>query len=544
MDLELIEADLRSRLIPRDNNLVLEEMEIPRARAMTNDEPIGSDLSSPLADEGPVRDKGPLFDAGPIPDTGAVRFAAVDGPFSRYERLVTWRRIDARRIHAQEFIRFWPAIPVFAPLYHPLMKRALLRDPELHKHPWWSLPDRLNPRQSSVLAVMALFHVIGGMLAAVLTNTLTFAAQDLGTGSASEQSAVLIAARLGAVLTIAVMAMSDRIGRRRVALWSASAAAVLTVLSALSPSLVVLAAIQTLSRNLAIVAMLSSDTISVEEIPAGSRAAAQGLGALSYGLGAGMIIILLPLADTGPGGWRWVFASAALAIPLIALSARWLPESHRFEATANAIDHGARRQKVRLNRLLLLGTLFFAVNFFVAPSSQLQNDYLHSDRGFDGARISIFIVVTAIPGLFGILLGGRWADRRGRRGVLAVGLLSMGVFGGAFYMLSGAAMWLSATAWATLGALSVPALGVLAPELFPTARRGTARGVLAAVATVGSVLGLLVAGNLADRVGYGLTFALIALAPILAMLVSFFLPETAGAELEDLNVSDEDRASP
>ncbi len=544
MDLELIEADLRSRLIPRDNNLVLEEMEIPRARAMTNDEPIGSDLSSPLADEGPVRDKGPLLDTGPIPDTGAANFAAADGPFSRYERLVTWQRIDAKRIHVQEFVRFWPAIPVFAPLYYPLMKRALHKDPGPHKHPWWSLPDRLNPRQSSVLAVMALFHVIGGMLAAVLTNTLTFAADDLGTGSASEQSAVLIAARLGAVITIAVMALADRIGRRRVALWSASAAAVLTVLSALSPSLVVLAATQALSRNLAIVAMLSADTISVEEIPAGSRAAAQGLGALSYGLGAGMIIILLPLADTSPSGWRWVFASAALAIPLIALSARWLPESNRFQSSAKAIHEGAPRQKARLNRLLLLGFLFFAVNFFVAPSSQLQNDYLHSDRGFDGANISIFIVVTAIPGLFGILLGGRWADRRGRRGVLAVGLLSMGVFGGAFYMLSGAGMWLSATLWATLGALSVPALGVLAPELFPTARRGTARGVLAAVATVGSVAGLLIAGNLADRIGYGSTFALIALAPVLAMLISFFLPETAGAELEDLNVSDEGPASP
>jgi MFS family permease len=315
-----------------------------------------------------------------------------------------------------------------------------------------------------------------------------------------------------------------------------------------APSLLVLAALQTLSRNFAIAAMLSSDTVSVEEVPAGSRAAVQGLGALAYGAGAGMVILLLPLADIGTGGWRLIFGASVLCAPLIALAARDLPESRRFLDQANrsadpdTLETGSTR--VRLNRFLLVGALLFLVNFFVAPSSQLQNDYLTTDRGFSGAQISLFIVVTALPAFFGIVLGGRWADNRGRRVVLVVGLSAMAIFGSAIFILSGAGMWASATAYATLSTVAVPALGVLAPELFPTARRGTARGLLAAVATVGSVAGLLIAGVLADSIGYGATFALVALAPAVCVILSFFVPETVGAELEDLNENVPDRASP
>lgn len=533
----LSESELRTLLTPKDHNLVLEAPRLPTAGIPTTGAPDGGDPLQDFLDGGP---------ADLLEDRGQLAFTAVDGAYAHYERLVTWHR-HGEHWQVNESLRFWPALGVFTPFYYGMVRRALLKGWR-GVHPWWAMPDRLSPHQSRVIAAMGLFHVIGGMLTASLTNTLTFASDDLGTGSAGEQSAVFIAARLGAVLTILVMAMADRIGRRRVAIWTAGAAVALTTASALVPSLLALAALQTLSRNLAIAAMLSSDTISVEEIPAGSRAAVQGLGALSFGLGAGSVILLLPLADLGTGGWRLIFGAAILGAPLIALAARDLPESRRFlnqEVPRSTPGETAPKRKgVRLNRLLLLGSLLFLVNFFVAPSSQLQNDFLTTDRGFTGARISLFVVLTALPAFFGIVLGGRWADSRGRRGVLVIGLASMTVFGAAFFLLSGAGMWASATAYATLSALAVPALGVLAPELFPTARRGTARGLLSAVATAGAVAGLLIAGVLADQIGYGPAFALVALAPAVAMVLSFFVPETVGAELEDLNENATDPASP
>ena len=84
------------------------------------------------------------------------------------------------------------------------------------------------------------------------TNVLTFASADLGNGTAGEQSVILAVSRVGIVLTIATMAFADRVGRRRIAVGAASAAVLFTLASALAPGLVVLAALQTVSRNLAI----------------------------------------------------------------------------------------------------------------------------------------------------------------------------------------------------------------------------------------------------------------------------------------------------
>lgn len=502
LEIDIDSADLTARLAPRDDALVAES------------EP---ELTGSVAD-----------------GTGEARFTCIEGPFKVYERVASWETGTPGRFRYRQHVRFWPAIPVFAPMFFPLMRHALRDGVPRGRSPIWAMPDRLSAEQSSVVAVMCLFHVIGGVLFSFLTNVLTFIAADLGDGSAGEQSVVLAVARLGVVLTILVMAAADRIGRRRVAIWSAGAAVALTLAGGLAPNLAVLAVLQTLSRNLAIAAMLSADTLSVEELPAGSRAAAQGLGALSYGLGSGLVILALPLADLGANGWRYLFLVALVCVPLLVIAARRLPESHRF-LTRDRFKGAARRVDPR--RFVFVGALLVLFNVFVAPASQLQNDFLRTDQGFGGSRITLFIAMTSIPGLFGILVGGRMADRRGRRMVIIPGFVATAVFGAAFFATSGVPMWVSAALAAGLGSLSVPALGVLAPEMFPTARRGAARGALSAVATGGSVVGLLGAGLLVDHLGYGTAFTWLALAPLAAAVLALRVPETSGMELETLNES-------
>ena len=493
-------AELASRLSPRDDVLVREVL-----------------LEAP---------------GDPLGDCGRARFGCAHGPFAAYDRQVCWESVAPGRFRVDQRVRFRMAIPVFAPLFHLLALRSLRSGKPLRGSPIWALPDRLDATQARLVSALCLFHVVGGVMFSFLTNVLTFISADLGDGTAGEQSLVLAVARLGAVGTILVMALADRVGRRRVALWSACAAVVLTLACGLAPDLVVLAVLQTVARNLAVAAMLASDTLSVEQVPAGSRAAVQGLGALSYGLGAGMVVVALPLADISPGSWRLVFAVALVCVPLLAVAARHLPESQRF-IRRDRFEGRARRVDPR--RFVFIGVLLFLLNAFVAPSSQLQNDYLRVDQGFAGSRITLFIAVTSIPGLFGILLGGRLADRRSRRAAIVPGFLALGTFGALFFATSGAAMWTSATLAAALGTISVPALGVLAPEMFPTARRGTARGALSAVATAGSVVGLLLAGVLVDRLGYGSAFMWLAIGPLVGAALALRVPETSGIELEELN---------
>jgi predicted MFS family arabinose efflux permease len=443
----------------------------------------------------------------------------------------------------EQEVDWWHAFPYWGHLYRPLLKRTLPDGIPPGVRPWWTMPDRLSPRQSTVVATMALFNVVAGMLFGILTQVLTFADADIGSGSPGQQATVFAVVRIGVLVTVVAMVLADRVGRRRIALWSFGLAAALTVLASASPNLVVLTSLQLVSRNLAIAGLLAVDTISVEELPAGSRAMASGLGAMAYGLGAGIVVLALPLADLGPAGWRLVFVVSVVTVPLIISASRHLPESGRFTALRDRrlqddLAPTTEGHRIRGGRLALLGAMFFLLNLFVAPASQLQNDYLRADRGFSGSAITLFVILTGTPGAIGVIVGGRWADSRGRRSALVPGLLAVGIFNAVFFAVAGVPMWVASLLASMLGGLCVAALGVLGPELFPTARRGGVRGALAAIAVVGSVVGLLGAGVFVDRNGYGPTFVVLALGPIIAAGLAFAVPETSRRELEDINRAD------
>ncbi|MDQ2679241.1 MAG: MFS transporter [Actinomycetota bacterium] len=539
------DAQLHAAITPRDDALVLE------ATAEH-----GSSSAAPAADT----------------STGRVDFDCVHGPFSAYRRTVRWTRSDDGAIDVDQEVEYRLAIPYWSRLYEPLVRRALPTGIRRGTRPWWTTPDRLSAGQSTMVAAMALFNLVAGLLYGLLTQVLTFIAADLGDGSRSQQTEVLSAVRLGVVVTVVVMLVADRRGRRRIAVWSFAASAVLTVVTALAPSLWAVAALQLVARNLAIAGLLCVDTIAVEELPPGSRAMVTGLGTLAYGLGAGVIVMTLPLADLGSWGWRLTFVVAGLSLPMIWSAARHLPESGRFvrlDATrrahhaqtgqpdaghsAPATDAGlsaatadsapapanalapAESRRIDPRRFVLIASIFLLFNVFVAPASQLQNDYLRTERGFSGLMITVFVLATATPGGLGVLAGGRLADVRGRRAAIVPGLIALGVCNAIFFAVSGAPMWFGSLLGSVLGGLAVPAMGVIAPELFPTARRAGVRGFITAIAVGGSVCGLMIAGPLVDARGYGFTFAVLAVAPLLAAGLAFAIPETRGRELEEIN---------
>ena len=519
---------LGSLLAPRDDALVLES---PAAG--------GADGTAHGAADEPAAGS-PAERAA----SGRAEFGCEHGPFSSYRRTVRWTRGGDGAIDVDQVVEYRLAIPYWARLYNPLVRRAVPTGIRPGSRPWWTTPDRLDSAQSTMVASMALFNLVAGLLYGLLTQVLTFIAADLGDGSRSQQTAVLSAVRLGVVVTVVVMLLADRRGRRRIAVWSFAAAAVLTVVTALAPSLWAVAALQLVARNLAIAGLLCVDTISIEELPPGSRAMVTGLGTLAYGLGAGVIVMTLPLADLGSWGWRLTFVVAGVSLPMIWSAARHLPESGRFrrlDATRRA-EHdavpessSAESRRIDPRRFVVIAALFLLFNVFVAPASQLQNDYLRTERGFSGLMITLFVIATSTPGGLGVLAGGRLADVRGRRAAILPGLVALGVFSSLFFVVSGPSMWVTSLLGTLLGSLAVPAMGVIAPELFPTARRAGVRGVITAIAVAGSVCGLMIAGPLVDARGYGFTFTVLAVAPLAAAALALAIPETRGRELEELN---------
>jgi MFS family permease len=331
-------------------------------------------------------------------------------------------------------------------------------------------------------------------------------------------------------------AAADRLGRRRVIVGSATLGCVATATGALAPSLPWLAASQAVARPFGLAMLICVSIAAAEEMPAGSRAYAVSVLGLSVGLGAGITSMALPLADVAPWGWRLLYALPLLALVLVAAIGRRLPETRRFEAphpNAGLAGHGRRFGLLAASALL--------ASLFATPAAFFAIRYLTVEHGFSAAQITAFALGTGTPGIIGVVIGGRLADTRGRRPVGAVAILVGTVCTVLFFLVSsGAALWGWALVGSVVGSAALPALGVYGPELFPTAARGRAGGLLALAGLVGSAVGLLVAGFAADAVGrFGPGIAWLSAGPIVvALLVAVAYPETARRSLEDLNPED------
>ena len=285
--------------------------------------------------------------------------------------------------------------------------------------------------------------------------------------------------------------------------------------------------------------------MAAEEVGPRSRAYAVSVLLMCGGAGGFLAIVLLPVADIAPWSWRLLFVVPLFFLPLCRAVARVLPESRRFIA-AEATDeddelrhtNAARRQLRR--RLTLLSVSGFLGASFQAPAAQLLNDFLKDERAFNAAQISGFRVLTSIPGILGIVVGGKLAEVHGRGSVGSVSVLLGTVLTTGVYLSDCPPMLLFGVVGIVFTAASVPALGVYGPELFPTSLRVRANAVITPVTVLGSATGLVVAGQLVERYGVlGAAMALLAVGPLVVVaLVAFLYPETAARELEDINPED------
>ena len=110
-------------------------------------------------------------------------------------------------------------------------------------------------------------------------------------------------------------------------------------------------------------------------------------------------------------------ATSVLLLPLVRLAGRHLPESRRYDAAHAEVGmagHGSRFWLLAASALLLA--------LFTAPASQLLNEFLRDEEGFSAWQITVFSILTNTPGGIGLVIGGRLADTRGRRGVGAFGV--------------------------------------------------------------------------------------------------------------------------
>lgn len=482
---------------------------------------------------------------GPAGSDGSLAFTLAEGPFETYRRTVTASPSETGdgRFHVEEVIDWELAVPIWGALFRPVIARQLRRteapapaDPDdaPTRPPWWSPPARLDARAVTVLSRLCGLSLLAGYLGTILTQTITYAADEFD-ASKTAQGGTLAAVRIGVLLSLVLLAVSDRRGRHRLLALSAVAGAVAAAAGALSPNLAVLGATQTISRAFATALSLLIAVVAAEEMPAGGRAYAASVVTMTAALGAGGAVALLPLADLAPWAWRLVYVAPVLALPGFVAITRRLPESRRFVR-----PHGRTTMTGHRGRLALLATSAFFGLLFLAPVTQFQNDFLRDERGFSALGITLFTFATNTPGGIGIVVGGRLADVRGRRPIGAIGTVGGAICLAIAYQVGGPLLWAMWVLGTVVAAMTVPALTVYGPELFPTALRARANGYITLAGVAGSGLGLVLAGRLADHFGrFGPGFILLAAGPlVVAALVVTRYPETANVELEALNPED------
>lgn len=466
--------------------------------------------------------------------TGEGQFEAERGPVAGYRRTVEVVERDTETATVRQEVQFRIAIPYWGWIFHVPMSRELGKIGRADRRPWWAPPDTFDDRSALVLGCLAMLSLITGMTGVLLSQTLTFAADQFGAETRAQGFATA-AARMDVLIALVLVAAADRKGRRRIVVLAALMACTMTVAGALSPNLLAFTGTQLVARGSATALALALGIMAAEEVPAGSRAYAISILSVSAALGAGLPVSLLFVADLHPGGWRFLFALAALGIPIALSVARRLPESKRFDqphVEAPVAGHG--------RRFWLLAASGFLLAIFLAPASQFTNEFLREERNFSAGAISLFTILTNMPGGIGIVVGGYLADVKGRRLVGAVGLVGGVGATIAMFFSTGWPLWAWSIMGSLFGSMTVPALGVYGPELFPTSLRGRANGVIGGLGRIGSVIGLVSIGFLVTTFG-GFAPALLVLATgpaIVALLVLFAYPETARLELEDLNPED------
>ena len=403
------------------------------------------------------------------------------------------------------------------------------------------VPDALSGRQKKILLLLALASLTSAYVNTLFTQTVAFAADEFDVSESTQGIAAAIV-RWGIVISLPLVALADRTGRRRVLVTMSWVAPIVCAAGAIAPNFAVLVATQTVGRPLGLTLEILIMVVTIEEMPRNSRAYATGLLAVASGGGAGVAVAALPLADVGPTSWRYIYVLTLVWLLVAASLVRHLPETHRFEERSR---HEVVDRHLDVGRLVTISSVVFLSNMFIATASIFQNRYLKDDRDFSAMLVAVFTIATSAPASIGLVVGGRIADVRGRR-IVATTLVPIGaVLLAMSFAVSGPLMWLTAVVAGLVFGTAYPAMAVYRGELFPTARRSFAGGVIMASALIGGSIGLVAGGFIIEaNDSYAPTMFLMALGPVLSSVIVWKrYPETAHLELEDINPGDHVRGN-
>ena len=303
---------------------------------------------------------------------------------------------------------------------------------------------------------------------------------------------------------------ADRIGRKKVLIWSVGIFAFFTLCTVWVNTFNQLLAVRFLAGAGLGAAMPILITLAAEAVTPQNRGRAVGL--MYCGMPVGAALVSLIASTEFGANWKNIFyLGGLLPIIVIPVMMALLPESKEYlkaQSQQNTADAAPSASfKDLFNSTNLMRTLFIWVSyFFTLMVVYIMLSWLPSlftELGFtrkEGATAQFYFMVSATVGT--VILGmltDRWKKAYViilMYGGILAGLLALNAAGDLTQMYMAAAL---------VGAFVIGCQGVLyafGGIVYPTEVRGTGVGVASAVGRIGAMLGPAIAGGLLTA-GYG-----------------------------------------
>lgn len=221
------------------------------------------------------------------------------------------------------------------------------------------------------------------------------------------------------------------------------------------------------------------------------------------------------------------------AVLLLVVGLGWLMLRNRTEQTAAEVEaagpparfvpalrHPAYRAALAAS--FANGWAVFGVRIALVPL--LVVEALHEPAAWGGIALATFAAGNAAS----LLVAGRIADRRGRRPPALVGLAVSAVATGVLGFITIPELFLAVSLVAGLGSglVNPPMNAAVADVIGEKARGGTVLAGFQMAGDLGAIIGPVLAGALAESIGYGAAFAVCGVVLLIAFVTWVIAPET------------------
>jgi AAHS family benzoate transporter-like MFS transporter len=420
----------------------------------------------------------------------------------------------------------------------------------------WLQESRLSGFHWSLFAACLILNTMEGYDLYVYASALPTLMKALNL-SETQAGAIASAVSLGTLLgALALGPVADKIGRKKIILWSAVLSCASMAGAGLSGDFLTFSAARFVFGFANGGLVVNVMALASEYVPAKSRATLVGMIASGASIG-GLFGPLLGIWLFPLYGWRPVFLLASFLILLLPLYFRWLPEGTSYLARNNRLDQlrgylrrarpdgvlpddaelevekgqnkAPLREVFQQNRTAgtLLLWVCYLMNLIVIHGFSFWLPKLMINRGFSNAKGLSFLIPVSVASIVMTFVVGRIADRIGPKPVLVALFLlscaSIATLGQTRdYMLLMVLVGMAGVGFN--GAQNM--LNAYSPTYYPPSMRSTAMAYNFVVGRFGGIIGPTAVGMLMARhVSFQLLVLTMAVPSAVAALAMWRLPE-------------------